>query len=152
MAHGDEVGSPRRLPVPMQHRRLVGLAAAAVAGGWRPPWWSVGPAFPDWRRPGTACSARPRSGPYVVVAATAAGRRLTPVALRILVGMLGAIGLLGIPLVANAPYREPYSGFSAVLLIGLQWAVAAAGLVGVIMLRRATAEPGAAPNRGRSGD
>ena len=59
---------------------------------------------------------------------------------------LGIVCLLGVSTVANAPYRQPWSGYLAILLIGLQWLVAVAGVVASLVLWWAA--PDAAPARG----
>jgi len=150
MAHEDEVGHSASTRSLVQRRRPVGVAAGAVASGLASGLWWVGRAgLPgDWtddlgdRLLGPAAFL----GPYFLVAATAAGGRVPPSARWVLAGVLGAVCLLSVPLVANAPYREPYSGYAAAVLIGLQWFVAAAGFVGVLALRGAAAEPAVPPD------
>ena len=150
MTHEDEVGRSASTCPLVQRRRPVGVAAGAVVSGLAfGLWWFGRAGLPgDWaddlgdRLLGPAAFL----GPYFVVAATAAGGRVPRSTRRVLAGELGAVCLLSVPLATNAPYREPYSGYAAALLIGLQCAVAAAGLVGVLVLRGAAAEPLVAPD------
>ena len=146
MAQVDAVGQSASARSHLPRWQATSLAVASVSCGLATGlWWVCRNGLPgDWeydlgdRLLGPAAFL----GPYLLVAMASAHRTLMPTAWWILAVTLGAVCVLCVATVANSPYREPYSGYLAFLLIGLQFLVAVIGLGVSRFQTRAARTPG----------